>query len=38
MFRRESGITMPIVIDDGSLGEAFRLRVTPQHVVIGRDG
>jgi peroxiredoxin len=38
MFRRESGITMPIVIDDGSLGEAFHLRVTPQHVVIGRDG
>lgn len=37
-FRRESGITMPIVIDDGSLGEAFHLRVTPQHVVIGRDG
>jgi peroxiredoxin len=38
MFRRQSGITMPIVIDDGSLGEAFHLRVTPQHVVIGRDG
>jgi len=37
-FRRESGIKMPIVIDDGSLGEAFHLRVTPQHVVIGRNG
>jgi thiol-disulfide isomerase/thioredoxin len=37
-FRRESGIKMPIVIDDGSLGEAFHMRVTPQHVVIGRDG
>jgi peroxiredoxin len=29
---------MPIVIDDGKLGEAFNLRVTPQHVIIGRDG
>ncbi len=37
-FRRESGIKMPIVIDDGRLGEALHLRVTPQHVVIGRDG
>ena len=26
------------MFDDGSLGEAFHLRVTPQHVVIGRDG
>src|SRR6202022_3492116 len=31
-------LTMPIVIDDGSLGRAFHLRVTPQHVVIGRNG
>lgn len=37
-FRRKLGITTPIVIDDGSLGEALNLRVTPQHVVIGRDG
>ena len=30
---------MPIVFDqDGSIGAAFNLRVTPQHVVIGRDG
>jgi peroxiredoxin len=29
---------MPIVFDDGSLGAAFRLRVTPTHIVIGRDG
>ncbi len=29
---------MPIVIDDGTLGTALNLRVTPQHVVIGRDG
>ena len=38
-YRREMGLKMPIVFDtDGTLGEAFRLRVTPQHVVIGRDG
>jgi peroxiredoxin len=38
-YRREMGLHMPIVFDgDGSLGAAFHLRVTPQHVVIGRDG
>jgi quercetin dioxygenase-like cupin family protein/peroxiredoxin len=37
-FRRKFGITMPIVIDDGRLGSAFNLRVTPEHIVIGRDG
>jgi peroxiredoxin len=38
-YRRELGITMPIVFDaDGRLGAAFNLRVTPQHIVIGRDG
>jgi len=37
-FRSKFGITMPIVIDDGRLGTAFNLRVTPEHVVIGRDG
>jgi thiol-disulfide isomerase/thioredoxin len=37
-YRRQFGITMPIVLDDGRLGTAFNLRVTPQHVVIGRDG
>jgi thiol-disulfide isomerase/thioredoxin len=37
-YRKRLGITMPIVLDDGSLGAAFRLRVTPTHVVIGRDG
>jgi hypothetical protein len=29
---------MPITIDDGRLGAAFNFRVTPQHIVIGRDG
>ena len=37
-YRREVGITMPIVIDDGRLAAALNLRVTPQHVVIGGDG
>lgn len=37
-YRDEMGLKMPLVFDDGSLGEAFHLRVTPQHVVIGRDG
>ncbi|WP_284319687.1 TlpA family protein disulfide reductase [Dyella acidisoli] len=37
-YRSEMGLKMPIVFDDGSVGEAFHLRVTPQHVVIGRDG
>jgi peroxiredoxin len=37
-FRQKLGIRMPIVIDDGTLGAALNLRVTPQHVVIGRDG
>ena len=37
-YRKKLGITMPIVFDDGSLDAAFHLRVTPTHVVIGRDG
>lgn len=37
-YRSALGITMPIVLDDGSLGAAFKLRVTPEHIVIGRDG
>jgi len=37
-YRTRLGITMPIVIDDGTLAAAFGLRVTPQHIVIGRDG
>lgn len=36
--RRQAGLRMPIVIDNGRLAAAFNLRVTPQHVVIGRDG
>src|SRR5580693_7198069 len=37
-YRRQLGLKMPIAIDDGRLAAAFHLRVTPQHVVIGRDG
>jgi peroxiredoxin len=38
-YQRQLGITMPIVFDeDGHVGAAFNLRVTPQHIVIGRDG
>jgi ribosomal protein L7Ae-like RNA K-turn-binding protein len=37
-YRRQMGITMPIVFDDGRMGAAFNLRVTPQHVIIGRNG
>jgi thiol-disulfide isomerase/thioredoxin len=37
-YRRALGITMPIVVDNGQLGAALNLRVTPQHIVIGRDG
>jgi peroxiredoxin len=37
-YRKRLHIRMPIVLDDGAAGAAFNLRVTPQHVVIGRDG
>jgi len=37
-YRKEHRLTMPVVIDDGSLAADLNLRVTPQHVVIGRDG
>jgi peroxiredoxin len=36
-FREHYGLRMPIVIDDGKLAAALDLRVTVQHVVIGRD-
>ena len=37
-YRRKLGLTMPMVVDDGRAARAFHLRVTPQHIVIGRDG
>ena len=36
-FKQKYGLRMPIVVDDGSLARTFNLRVTPQHVLIGRD-
>ena len=36
-FQKKYGITMPVVMDDGHLAQLFNLRVTPQHVLIGRD-
>lgn len=37
-FRETLKMRMPIVIDDGRMARALNLRVTPQHVVVGRDG
>lgn len=37
-FRDEFGLRMPVVVDDGRLAAALDLQVTPQHVLIGRDG
>lgn len=37
-YRARHGLHMPIVIDDGALASSLNLRVTPQHIVIGRDG
>lgn len=31
------GLKMPIVVDDGRFAQLFNLKVTPQHVLIGRD-
>ena len=37
-YLRTHPLPMSVAIDDGRLGEAFHLKVTPQHVVIGREG
>lgn len=37
-YRARNGLTMPIALDDGTLGRRLNLRVTPQHVLIGADG
>nr|WP_036229994.1 redoxin family protein [Massilia sp. JS1662] len=37
-YRTRHGLTMPIALDDGSLGRRLNLRVTPQHVLVGADG
>ncbi|MFC6631845.1 TlpA family protein disulfide reductase [Microbulbifer taiwanensis] len=38
VFREKIGMTMPIAIDDGKLARAFQLRVTPQHLLIDKNG
>ncbi|MGD2132221.1 MAG: TlpA disulfide reductase family protein [Maricaulaceae bacterium] len=37
-FIDEAELAMPVAIDDGTLAAALNLRLTPLHVVIGRDG
>lgn len=37
-FRKKMGLTMPMTIDDGKLARAFNLRVTPQHLLIDKNG
>jgi thiol-disulfide isomerase/thioredoxin len=37
-YRAAHGLKMPIVMDDGRLGSALNLRVTPTHVLIDRTG
>jgi peroxiredoxin len=37
-FVEQTGLATPMAVDDGRLAAALGLRVTPVHVVIGRDG
>ena len=37
-FAQEAGMHMPLAIDDGALGAWIKLRATPLHIIIGRDG
>ena len=37
-FREDFDIHMPIVVDDGALAGIFDFRLTPQHIIIGKDG
>ncbi|MFT3700014.1 MAG: TlpA disulfide reductase family protein [Kofleriaceae bacterium] len=37
-FRDQLGMKMPLVVDDGRLADTLALEVTPQHVLVGRDG
>jgi len=37
-FLTEHGAPYPVVIDDGRANEAFRIKVLPTLVVIGKDG
>ncbi|WP_025885511.1 TlpA family protein disulfide reductase [Asaia prunellae] len=37
-FVRKTGLTMPVVVDDGRLSDWLNIRATPLHVLIDRDG
>ncbi|MGX2952396.1 TlpA family protein disulfide reductase [Shewanella sp. JL219SE-S6] len=37
-FVKQAGLNIPVVIDDGALARAFKLRVTPQHFLVDRSG
>lgn len=37
-YRKKIPMSMPIVIDDGTLAAHFNLQVTPMHVIVARDG
>ncbi len=37
-YKKKIPMSMPIVVDDGSLAGAFNVRVTPTHVLIDKDG
>jgi len=37
-FAQEYAMHMPLAIDDGALGAWIKLRATPLHIIIGRDG
>ncbi|MDR6183084.1 TlpA family protein disulfide reductase [Asaia bogorensis] len=37
-FVKKTGLTMPVVMDDGKLSDWLQIRATPLHVLIDRDG
>jgi thiol-disulfide isomerase/thioredoxin len=37
-YTQKITMSMPIVVDDGTLGSQLNLQVTPMHVLVGRDG
>src|SRR5690606_20083406 len=37
-YVKKKNLPMPVVVDDGALAGIFKLKVTPMHLVIGRDG
>ena len=37
-FFYEAGLSLPVALDDGTLGEAFGVSGIPHTVIIGKDG